>query len=97
MTPNPCVRGGKSLTKQHGKKTLNWQGGPLLNYETVVSLIGAAKTRSGLKVKAVLDTNQYATGNQVSVSVFMQIKLRKHKAHPDWNYTISPISPVIGS
>jgi len=71
--------------------SLNWQGRPLLNYETVVNLIGATKTRSGLKVKAVLDRNQYATGNEVSVSEFRQIQLRKHKVHPDWNYTISPV------
>jgi len=71
--------------------SLNWKGRPLLNYETVVNLIGATKTRSGLKVKAVLDTNQYVTGNEVSASEFLQIKLRKHKVHPDWNYTISPV------
>jgi len=71
--------------------SLNWKGRPLLNYETVVNLIGATKTRSGLQVKAVLDTNQYVTGNEVSNSEFQQIKLRKHKVHPDWNYTISPL------
>jgi hypothetical protein len=72
--------------------SLNWKGRPLLNYETVINLIGATKTRSGLKVKAVLDTNHYATGNEVSASEFMRIKLRKHKMHPDWNYTIWPVA-----
>jgi hypothetical protein len=42
--------------------SLNWRGTPLVNFETVVNLIGGTRTRSGLKVKAVLDTNQYATG-----------------------------------
>jgi Rhodopirellula transposase DDE domain len=71
--------------------SLNWKGQPLLNYETVVNLIGATKTRSGLQVKAVLDTNPYETGNEVSALEFKQVKLQKHKVHPDWNYTISPV------
>jgi hypothetical protein len=33
--------------------SLNWHGKPLLNFETVVNLIGGTQTRSGLKVKAV--------------------------------------------
>jgi hypothetical protein len=39
--------------------SLNWRGKPLLNFETVINLIGGTHTRSGLKVKAVLDTGQY--------------------------------------
>jgi hypothetical protein len=42
--------------------SLNWRGKPLLNFETVINLIGGTRTKSGLKVKAVLDTNQYETG-----------------------------------
>src|SRR5260370_1108211 len=42
--------------------SLNWKGKPLVNYETVVNLIGGTRTRAGLKVKAVLDANQYKTG-----------------------------------
>ena len=42
--------------------SLNWRGRPLVNYETVVNLIGATKTRTGLPVKAVLDTGTYAKG-----------------------------------
>ena len=71
---------------------LNWQGRPWRNYETVVNLIGATKTRGGLKVKALRDTNRYETGNEVSAVEFKPVNLRKHKVHPDWNYTISPIT-----
>jgi hypothetical protein len=39
--------------------SLNWRGQPLLNYETIINLIGGTKTQTGLKVKAVLDTNDY--------------------------------------
>src|SRR4029450_5070632 len=70
--------------------SLNWKGKPLINYETVVNLIGGTRTRSGLKVKAVLDTNLYETGVELSRKDIEQLSLTRHKTHPDWNYTISP-------
>jgi len=44
--------------------SLTWKGQPLISYETVVNLIGATKTKSGLQVKAVLDTNTYETASK---------------------------------
>jgi hypothetical protein len=70
--------------------SLNWKGKPLVNYETVVNLIGGTRTRAGLKVKAVLDANQYETGIAVSDEDIAQLRLKRHKVHPNWNYTISP-------
>ena len=70
--------------------SLTWKGQPLLNYETVVNLIGATKTRSGLQVKAVLDTNEYETGVKVTKSQMKELRVRRHKTHPDWNYTLEP-------
>ena len=70
--------------------SLNWRGQPLINYETIINLIGGTKTRTGLKVKAVLDTNEYETGIKVSDEQLGEIQLRRHKVHPAWNYTISP-------
>ncbi len=70
--------------------SLNWRGEPLIDYETIVNLIGGAKTRTGLKVKAVLDTNEYETGIKVSDEQLEEIQIRRHKVHPAWNYTISP-------
>ena len=66
--------------------SLNWKGKPLVNYETVVNLIGGTRTRGGLKVKAVLDTNQYETGVEVSKEDIGQLRLKRHRVHPDWNY-----------
>jgi len=68
--------------------SLNWQGKPLINFETVVNLIGGTRTRTGLKVKAVLDTSQYETGVEISKQEIDQIRLKRHKVHPDWNYTL---------
>src|ERR1700674_5839426 len=31
--------------------SLNWRGEPLINYETIINLIGGTKTRTGLKVR----------------------------------------------
>jgi hypothetical protein len=70
--------------------SLNWRGEPLINYETIINLIGGTKTRTGLKVKAVLDTNDYETGIKVSDEELEEVQLRRHKLHPAWNYTISP-------
>ena len=70
--------------------SLNWRGQPLINYETIINLIGETKTRTGLKVKALLDTNEYETGIKVPDQEFDKIKIRRHKVHPAWNYTISP-------
>ena len=72
--------------------SLTWKGQPLINYETVVNLIGATKTKSGLKVKAVLDTNEYETGVKVTDSQMEELSIRWHKTHPEWNYTLKPRS-----
>jgi hypothetical protein len=70
--------------------SLNWRGKPLLNFETVINLIGGTHTRSGLKVKAVLDTNQYETGVGTSDEEIDKLRLKRHKTHPNWNYTLLP-------
>ena len=70
--------------------SLTWKGQPLINYATVVNLIGATTTKSGLRVKAVLDTNEYQTGVKVSNSQMEELALRRHSTHPAWNYTLKP-------
>jgi hypothetical protein len=68
--------------------SLNWRGRPLVNYQTVVNLIGATKTRTGLRVKAVLDTATYPKGLKIEDEAMREVQLQRHKLHPDWNYTI---------
>ena len=70
--------------------SLTWKGQPLINYETVVNLIGATKTKSGLRVKAILDTNEYETGVKVTKSQMDSLCIRRHRTHPTWNYTLKP-------
>lgn len=70
--------------------SLTWKGQPLWSYETILKLIGATRTRSGLKVKALLDNNEYETGVKVTEEEMQQLRIRRHKTHPQWNYTLSP-------
>jgi hypothetical protein len=70
--------------------SMNWKGQPLVSYEAVVNLIGHTRTRSGLKVRAVLDTHEYSTGQEVTHTQMNALHLKGHAFHPDWNYTLSP-------
>ena len=73
----------------------NWKGQPLLTQQTVIDLISHTKTKTGLKITAVLDQNRYEKGIKVSDQEMQQIKLRKHTWHGEWNYTISPKDRVV--
>jgi hypothetical protein len=70
--------------------TINWRGKPLLSYRTIVQLIAATTTDTGLKVRAVLDENKYPKGVKVSDAQLAAVNLSKHSFHGDWNYTILP-------
>jgi transposase len=74
--------------------SLNWQGQPLVSYETVVNLIGATRTKTGLRVKATLDPKMYPTGIKISDAAMAQLYLTPHDVHPQWNYTLHPRSPA---
>ena len=57
---------------------MNWKGRPLVSYEAVVNLIGNTKTRTGLKVKAMLDKNSYETGQRISDEEMQELRLKVH-------------------
>jgi transposase len=73
----------------------NWRGKPLRSFETIVSLMAATSTSTGLKVHAELNTESYAAGIKVSEEAFAQIKIRRDKFHGDWNYEIQPRRPTL--
>lgn len=70
--------------------TMNWQGTPLIDMETVVQLIGAVKTKTGLRVKAKIDENEYEKGRVITDEELKNINIKPHKFHGEWNYTIKP-------
>ncbi|MGH9455765.1 MAG: ISAzo13 family transposase [Terriglobia bacterium] len=70
--------------------TMNWRGKPLRSFQTIVQLIAATTTTSGLTVRAELDESKYPKGIKISDAQFTAVKLARHAFHGDWNYTISP-------
>jgi len=46
--------------------SMNWRGRPLVSYRTIIELISATTTASGLTIRAVEDRNFYETGTKVS-------------------------------
>jgi len=70
--------------------TQNWRGKPLATLQAIVELIGHTKTSTGLTVRAAIDEAAYPSGIKVSDDKLSLIKLRRHKFHGEWNYSISP-------
>ena len=70
--------------------TTNWRGRPLTSYQTVVDLIGATKTTTGLKVYAHLDTHVYEKGREVSDAEMATLRIKRDSFHGEWNYVFLP-------
>jgi hypothetical protein len=70
--------------------TQNWRGKPLVSYQTIVQLIAATTTRTGLNVKSEIDTRTYPAGIKVTDSDMAAININPHEFHGEWNYTIQP-------
>jgi hypothetical protein len=73
--------------------TMNWRGRPLTSYRTIVELIAATTTESGLKIQAALDDSYYPRGIRVTDQQLAAVPLAPHDWHGDWNYTITPDHP----
>jgi len=72
--------------------SMNWRGRPLTSHEVVIATIAATTTKTGLKVRAVLDTSIYPKGIKISDKQMRQFQadhLSRHEFHGDWNYTIT--------
>jgi hypothetical protein len=74
--------------------TMNWRGRPLTSLRTVIELISATTTRTGLKIYAADDPNWYPTGVKISDAELAALPLLPHDWHGDWNYTIGAQSVV---
>jgi hypothetical protein len=70
--------------------TQNWRGRPLINYATIVQLIGNTRTTTGLKVRAELDDHEYPTKELVTPEQLARVQLTPAAFHGEWNYTIAP-------
>jgi len=70
--------------------SINWRAKPLTSLETIVELLSHTKTKEGLTVTAIVDTNIYPTGVKVSKEEMEQLNIIRDDFHGDWNYTIKP-------
>jgi hypothetical protein len=73
--------------------TMNWRGRPLTSHEVIVQAIAATTTRTGLRVRAELDTAAYPPGVKISDEQMAALPLHRHDWHGDWNYTLHPAPP----
>ena len=73
--------------------SMNWRGRPLTDIATIVNLIAATTTTTGLTVQAHYDPANYQTGIKISDTQMEQINITRHDWHGDWNYTIKPGPP----
>jgi Rhodopirellula transposase DDE domain len=72
--------------------SVNWRGRPLTSLETVIELISATKTTSGLTVQAMVDQNTYPIGIKVSDVEMAALNIERDVFHGEWNYIIRPRS-----
>ena len=68
--------------------SMNWRGRPLTDIRTIVELIAATTTTTGLTVAAAYDPEWYPTGEKITDRDFAAIPLRPHDWHGEWNYDI---------
>ena len=70
--------------------SINWRAKPLTSLAVILELISHTTTKSGLTVKAMVDTNTYTTGIKVTDQEIEQLNIKRDEFHGEWNYTISP-------
>ena len=70
--------------------TENWRGRPLVSREVVVNLIGSTTTKTGLEIRAELDSGSYPVGREVTEQQMEGLSIKREKFHGEWNYTIRP-------
>ena len=71
--------------------TRNWRGRPLVSHEVIIKLIGNTTTKTGLKIRAGLDTGVYPTGITVTDEELAALNLKRANFHGEWNYRLLPL------
>jgi transposase len=70
--------------------SINWRGRPLTDIRTIVELIAATTTKTGLTVQCTYDPGWYPTGVKITKQQLDAVPLQAHDWHGEWNYTITP-------
>ena len=69
--------------------TINWRGRPLETVRTVIELIAATTTTTGLTIHADHDPAVYERGIKITDAELAAVPLHPHDWHGEWNYTIN--------
>ena len=69
--------------------TMNGRGRPLTTIRTIVELISATTTTTGLTIQAGYDPNWHPKGVKISDAELAALPLTPHPFHGEWNYTIT--------
>ncbi len=69
--------------------TMNWRGKPLTSVRTIIELISATATSTGLTIQADYDPSWYPKGVKISDQQLAALPLRPHDFHGEWNYTLN--------
>jgi putative transposase len=78
------------LMRAHGIQGAKRRGKPLHSLETVINLIAATSSSTGLKVYARLDNGSYPDKIKVPDDEIPAVNLHGNPFHPEWNYIIKP-------
>ena len=73
--------------------SINWRGKPLQTHQTVIDLIAATTTSTGLKVYARLDPGTYPDKITITDNQLARVQIERHPFHP----TLEPGSCLCGS
>ena len=68
----------------------NWQGQPLIDIETVISLISNTTTEKGLTIICQLDEKIYETGRKISDDELASLNITPCEVLGKWNYYVRP-------
>jgi len=73
--------------------SMNWRGRPLTSHEVIIETISATTTKTGLTVRAELDTGTYEKGITISDKQMKELErhsIRRDTFHGEWNYALLP-------
>ena len=70
--------------------SINWRAKPLESLQSVIELIAATTTTTGLKIYAELDQREYPKAVEVTNQQLAMVDITRHAFHGEWNYTIAP-------
>ena len=68
----------------------NWQGEPLISYETILKHIRTTRSETGFRCRARLDRKNYPIKEKATPEDRARVQLKPSPVLPKWNYTIRP-------